>query len=56
MSQDLLDYPVFVNETQDLRQSTAVAAKKRVHLPDFFNALCPFGKPAYLAKTVCAKM
>ena len=39
MSQDLFNHPVFVDETHDLHQSTAVAAKKRVHLPDLLDTL-----------------
>jgi hypothetical protein len=41
MRQDLLDHPVFVDETQNLHQSTTLATKKRGHLPDFFITLKP---------------
>ena len=36
MSQDLLEHPMFIDETDDLHQSTAMVAKKRAHFPDFF--------------------
>jgi len=52
MNQDLLDHPMFVDETHDLHQSTTTATKKRVHLPNFFNAFTPDQRRDFLCAEI----
>jgi len=52
MGQDLLDQPVFVDKTHNLHQSTAMAAKKQVNLPDFLDTLTPNQRRNFLSSEI----
>lgn len=52
MSQYLLDDPMFLDETHHLHQSTTMAAKKRIYLPDFLDALTPNQRRNFLRSEI----
>jgi hypothetical protein len=52
MNQDLLDHPMFIDETHDLHQSTTMAAKKRIYLPDFLDAFTPNQRRDFLRSEI----